>query len=49
MVVEGMNVVDAIASCATGIGSKPIVEQKIKKLRVDTFGEDLGDPEKLAG
>jgi len=47
MVVEGMDVVDAIASCATGIGSKPIVEQKIKKLRVETFGEDFGEPEKI--
>jgi peptidyl-prolyl cis-trans isomerase B (cyclophilin B) len=48
MVVEGMDVVDSIANCVTGIGSKPIVEQKIRKVRVDTFGQDLGEPETIA-
>lgn len=47
MVVEGMSAVDAIANCVTGIGNKPVVEQKIRRLRVDTFGEEFGEPETI--
>jgi peptidyl-prolyl cis-trans isomerase B (cyclophilin B) len=47
MVVEGMSVVDSIATCVTGVGNKPIVEQKIKQIRVETFGQDFGEPEKI--
>ena len=47
MVVEGMDAVDAIANCVTGVQSKPIVEQKIKTIRVETFGEDIAEPEKI--
>lgn len=47
MVVEGMDVVDAIAGCVTGVGSKPVVEQKVKSIRVETFGQDFGEPEKI--
>ncbi len=47
MVVEGMGVVDSIATCVTGVGNKPIVEQKIKQIRVETFGQDFGEPEKI--
>ena len=47
MVVEGMDVVDAIANCVTGIGNKPVVEQKVKSIRVETFGQDLGEPETI--
>jgi len=45
MVVEGMEAVDAIANCVTGINNKPVVEQKVKSIRVETFGQDLGEPE----
>lgn len=48
MVVEGMDTVDAIAACTTGVNSKPIVEQKIKSIRVETFGEAFGEPETIA-
>lgn len=48
MVVEGMDAVDAIATCVTGVNSKPVVEQKIKSVRVDTFGETLEAPETIA-
>ncbi len=47
MVTEGMDVVDSIANCVTGISSKPIVEQKIKKVTIETFGEELEEPEKI--
>ncbi len=46
-VVGGMDVVDAIAATATGLGNRPIAEQKIKTIRVDTFGVDYGEPEKI--
>ena len=47
MVTEGMDTVDAIATCVTGVQSKPIVEQKIKTIRVETFGEEIGEPETI--
>jgi len=47
MVVEGMDAVDAIATCVTGVQSKPIVEQKVKTIRVETFGEEIGEPETI--
>ncbi len=47
MVIEGMDTVDAIANCVTGVHSKPIVEQKIKSIRVETFGDALDEPETL--
>ena len=48
MVTEGMDVVDAIATCVTGEQSKPIVEQKVKTIRVETFGEEIGEPETIS-
>ena len=45
MVTEGMDTVDAIATCVTGVHSKPIVEQKVKTIRVETFGQEIGEPE----
>jgi len=47
MVTEGMDAVDAIATCVTGVQSKPIVEQKVKTIRVETFGEEVGEPETI--
>ena len=47
MVIEGMDAVDAIATCVTGVQSKPIVEQKVKTIRVETFGEEIGEPETI--
>ncbi len=38
-VTEGMDVVDAIAATPTGFQDRPVQEQKIKKVTVETFGE----------
>ena len=38
-VIEGMDVVDAIAATPTGFQDRPVQEQKIKSAKVDTFGE----------
>ena len=45
-VIEGMDVVDKIASCMTGRNDKPIHRQGMKKVTVDTFGVDYPAPEK---
>ena len=46
-VTEGMDVVDKIAESKTDRSDRPIEEQKIKKVTVDTFGEDYPEPEKM--
>jgi peptidyl-prolyl cis-trans isomerase B (cyclophilin B) len=38
-VIEGVDVVDAIAGTPTGYQDRPVQEQRIKKATVDTFGE----------
>ena len=38
-VTDGMDVVDRIASTRTGMQDRPVVEQKIARATVDTFGE----------
>ena len=38
-VTDGMDVVDCIASVRTGMQDRPVVEQKIARATVDTFGE----------
>ena len=38
-VTEGMDVVDAIANTPTGRQDRPVQEQRIKKMTVETFGE----------
>jgi peptidyl-prolyl cis-trans isomerase B (cyclophilin B) len=48
MVIEGMDTVDAIANCVTGVQNKPVVEQKVKSIRVDTFGVPFDDPETIS-
>lgn len=45
-VIEGMSVIDLIASVRTDYNDKPKYEQKIKMVTVDTFGEDYPEPEK---
>ena len=44
-VVEGMDIVDEIAGTETTFGDKPVADQKIKKVTVDTFGVDYPEPE----
>ena len=46
-VTEGMDVVDAIAQTSTDRMDRPIQEQRIKKMTVDTFGVDYPEPNKL--
>lgn len=46
-VTEGMDVVDAIANTRRDFNDKPRVEQKMKKVTVDTFGVDYPEPEKI--
>lgn len=45
-VTEGMDVVDEIATTPTDEQDRPLQEQRIKKITVETFGEQLGEPEK---
>lgn len=45
-VVEGMDVVNKIAETRTDYSDRPLKEQKIKKMTVDTFGEEYPEPEK---
>ena len=46
-VTSGMEVVDAIASTKTSPQDRPIAEQKIASITVDTMGETYPEPNKL--
>ena len=46
-VTSGMDVVDAIASTRTGPQDRPLTEQKIASITVDTHGEVFPEPKKL--
>ena len=46
-VTEGLDIVDKIACVETNYSDKPLVEQKIASMTVDTFGVDYPEPEKL--
>ena len=45
-VTEGLDVVDKIATTQTDYSDRPLEEQKIKSMSVDTFGETYPEPEK---
>ena len=45
-VTEGMNIVDKIANERTDYSDRPLKEQKLKSMTVDTFGVDYPEPEK---
>lgn len=45
-VTEGMEVVDAIADTKTNYSDKPLEEQKMKKVTVETFGIEYPEVEK---
>lgn len=45
MVTEGMDIVDKIANVPTSYGDRPLEEQKIRSVTVDTFGEEYPEPE----
>ncbi len=46
-VIEGIEEVDRIVAVKRLPNDMPIEEQKMKKVTVDTFGEDYGDVEKM--
>ena len=46
-VTSGMEVVDAIASTRTGLQDRPVAEQKIASITVDTKGQTYPEPNKL--
>lgn len=46
-ITEGMDVVDKIAETATDYSDRPIEEQKMKTVVVETFGEEYPEPETL--
>ena len=45
-VLEGMEVVDAIANTRRGSNDKPLTPQVMKKVTVETFGVEYPEPEK---
>ena len=46
-ITEGMDVVNKIAEKATDYSDRPLEDQKIKAMTVDTFGIDYPEPEKM--
>lgn len=46
MVIEGMDVVNKIAETRTDWSDRPLKEQKIASMTVETFGEEYPEPEK---
>ena len=45
-VIEGMETVNKIADVRTDYSDRPMKEQKIKAMTVETFGEEYPEPEK---
>lgn len=45
-VTEGLDIVDKIAQVQTDYSDRPLEEQKIETMTVDTFGIDYPEPEK---
>lgn len=46
-VIEGLEVVNKIAEVATDYSDRPLEEQKIASMTVDTFGVEYPEPEKM--
>ena len=46
-IIEGMDVVHKIAETDTDYRDRPLTEQKMKKVTVDTFGVDYPEPERV--
>ena len=46
-VVDGMDVVDAIASVETDYNDRPMDDQKIASVTIETFGTEYPEPEKV--
>ncbi len=48
-VLEGMDVADAVVSAERDGNDKPLTDQVMKSVTVETFGVDYGEPETLPG
>ena len=46
-VIEGMDIVNKIADTKTDYSDRPVQDQRIKQMAVDTFGVDYAEPETL--
>ena len=46
-VIEGMDVVNSIAETRTDYSDRPLEDQRIKAMPVETFGVDYPEPEKM--
>ncbi len=46
-VIEGMDVVNAIAECETDFADRPVNAQVMKTVTVETFGVEYPEPEKV--
>lgn len=46
-ITEGMDIVNKIAETATDYGDRPLEEQKMKKVTVDTMGVEYPAPERV--
>ena len=46
-ITEGLEIVDQIACVATDYNDRPLEEQKIASMTVDTFGTEYPEPEKI--
>jgi len=46
MVIDGIENVDKIAHTPTGRNDRPVDEQKIKSVTVNTYGKEYEAPEK---
>ena len=47
-VIEGLDVVDKIACVRTDYSDRPMVDQKIASMTVETFGVEYPEPEKIS-
>lgn len=47
-ITEGMDVVNKIAETATDFRDRPLEPQVMKKVTVETFGEEYGEPERVS-
>lgn len=46
-VIEGIEAADTIVSVVTDFADRPVKDQKMKRVTVETFGEEFGEPEKM--
>ena len=46
-ITEGMDVVDKIAQTDTDFRDRPLEDQKIRSITVETFGVDYPEPDKM--